>query len=251
MATITQGIPQGRIQFTGRNGLVDKYYYFVMTLATAATVFWGFSHTIGARVLHPPIPVPSILLVHITAFSCWMCFLVLQSTLVRVHNVRLHRTLGWFGVGLGVFMVPLGIATAIIMGRYLKHQLHVPGMESILVFSFGDLIVFSILLALAIRWRKKRDLHRVMMIATACLFLNAAFARVPFFAQLHFSYFFTSIALNLIFLTGALRDWLVNRRIQRAYFILPPILIAFQIFISYISYGTPSWWTRFADSLLG
>ena len=42
---------------------------------------------------------------------------ILQSTLVRTHNVGLHRKLGWFGVALGITIPVLGISTAITMAR--------------------------------------------------------------------------------------------------------------------------------------
>ena len=42
----------------------------------------------------------------------WVSFFVVQSALVRRHNVRVHRTLGCFGVGLATLIVVLGISTA-------------------------------------------------------------------------------------------------------------------------------------------
>jgi hypothetical protein len=32
-------------------------------------------------------------------------FFIVQSALIRSHNVRVHRRLGWFGVGLAVAIV--------------------------------------------------------------------------------------------------------------------------------------------------
>jgi len=38
--------------------------------------------------------------VHPIVFPTWVVFFIVQSALIRSHNVRLHRRLGWFGVRL-------------------------------------------------------------------------------------------------------------------------------------------------------
>ncbi len=144
----------------GRNGLLDKYFYFFMSLLVAAIVVWGFSHTVNASLFHPALPRPFLLWIHAAAFSEWVIFYILQSALVRTHNVRVHRSLGWFGAALGTVMVPLGITTAIVMGRFDTYRLHQPGANAFLIVPFYDMAAFAVLLALAIYWRKRPDFHR-------------------------------------------------------------------------------------------
>lgn len=251
MATLSRSLPYEGMRFTGRNGLIDKYYYFVMSVVLATIVFWGFSYTVDARLIHPPVQVPSIIWVHTIAFSSWMCFLIFQSVLVRTHNVSIHRTVGWFGVALGTFMVPLGIATGVIMGRFEKHVMHLPGRESNLAQSFEHIIVFAIPFALAVHWRKRRDLHRTLLIATGCVFIDAGLNRVPWISGIPYKLFLTGAMVNVVFLTGALRDWLVTRRVQRIYYIFTPALAAFQAFVYFVYYWPPAWWMRFAGFVLG
>jgi hypothetical protein len=43
-------------------------------------------------------------------------------TLVRSHNVRLHRRLGWFGVGLAVAIVIVGAWTSISIVKFSIEQ---------------------------------------------------------------------------------------------------------------------------------
>jgi len=98
-----------------RNCLVDRYFYFFMSLLVAAVVVFGFSRTIDRRLIHA-VPVrPWVLYVHGIVFFGWVIFFVAQSALVRVHKVKVHRTLGWFGVALGVVIPLLGMWTAITM----------------------------------------------------------------------------------------------------------------------------------------
>src|SRR5438128_3506134 len=103
---------------TKRAGLLDMHFYFFMTLLIAVVVVYGFSHTIGKNLIHPAIPRPSILYVHAAVFSGWLVFFILQSTLIRTHNVAVHRRLGWYGLAHGIAIPTIGFPTAVIMGRF-------------------------------------------------------------------------------------------------------------------------------------
>ncbi|HEX5244119.1 MAG TPA: hypothetical protein VFW23_12720, partial [Tepidisphaeraceae bacterium] len=154
MASISQDVmPRPMSRVTGRGGLVDKYFYFAMSLVIAAIVLYGFSQTINQHLFHPAVPRPFLLWVHGAAFSSWVAFYIFQSALVRTHNVRLHRTLGWFGVGLGALMAPLGIAIGTIMGRFDLHTLHQPDAEAFLIVPYYDMAMLAVTLTLAIAWR--------------------------------------------------------------------------------------------------
>jgi hypothetical protein len=76
-------------------------------------VVFGFSHTVGERLIHPTVALPPILYFHAAIFGIWVLFFIFQSALVRTHNLRLHRMTGWFGAALGVTIPVLGISTAI------------------------------------------------------------------------------------------------------------------------------------------
>ncbi len=77
----------GTLTFTGRNGILHRYFYFAMSLLIAATVVVGFQRTVNDNLFHPAIPRPFLLWIHGAVFSAWVIFFILQSTLVRVHKV--------------------------------------------------------------------------------------------------------------------------------------------------------------------
>ena len=57
MASSAQSAITGvQLKIAGRNGLVDKYFYFAMSLFFAAIVVWGFSQTIDQNLFHLPFP---------------------------------------------------------------------------------------------------------------------------------------------------------------------------------------------------
>jgi len=168
MASVSEGaIPRPFNSVTGRNGLLDKYFYLAMSLLVAAIVVWGFSHTINASLFHAAPPRPLLLWIHGAAFSAWVGFYIFQSALVRTHNVKIHRTLGWFGVALAAIMVPLGFIIAVIMNRFDAVVLHLSD-PTFLSVPFGDMIIFGICVALAVAWRRKPELHRRLLFIATC-----------------------------------------------------------------------------------
>jgi hypothetical protein len=231
----------------GRNGLLDRHFYFFMSLLVAAIVVWGFSHTVNASLFHPAVPRPFLLWIHGAVFSGWVLFYILQSTLVRTHNVRVHRSLGWFGAALGTVMAPLGIITAIVMGRFDTYTLHQKGADAFLIVPFYDMVAFATCLGLAIYWRKKPELHRRMMLITTCVLLDAAFGRIDYLFN-NSLYF---LCLDVVILLGVGRDLIVNRRIHRVYLVALPVLMVCQGFVIYTLRSSSHWWIRIADAILG
>jgi FtsH-binding integral membrane protein len=232
---------------TRRGGLLDRYFYFCMSLLVAAIVVWGFSHSVESNLFHPAVPRPFILWIHAAAFSGWVVFFIAQSTLVRTHNVRLHRSFGWFGAALGTVMVPLGITTAIVMGRFDTHRLHQAGADAFLIVPFYDMLAFAVLFALAVYWRRKPELHRRIIFLATCGLLDAAFGRFNYVFD--HSLFF--LCVDAVILLGLGRDLLVNGSIHRVYRVALPALMVCQGFVVYTLRSDSSWWIRIAHSILG
>lgn len=231
----------------GRYRLLEKYFYFAMSLLIAAIVVAGFSRTVNQNLFHPAVPRPILLWIHGAAFTLWIVFYILQSALVRVRKVKWHRLLGWFGVGLAAIMVPLGVSVAIIMGRFDKHVLHIPETDTFLSVPFGDMIIFTVLVGLAIYWRRKPEYHRRLLFLGTCALLDAAFGRFDYL----FSHSLFFIAVDAVILLGVARDLLVNRRIHIVYRVALPSLVVLQVLMVYLWRGAPAWWLHFGQSLLG
>ena len=247
MATFTQTAPARPINaFTGPRGFVDKYFYFAMSVLIPVIVFSGFSRTINENLLHSAIPRPRILWVHAAAFASWVMFFLFQSILVRTRRVKWHRFFGWFGAVLGAGMVPLGVATAIVMGRFDTYQLHQPGAEPFFIIPVFDMAAFGTLLALAIACRKKPELHRRLLFIATCALLDAAFARFDFLFDHSLFLFCPDLVIGL----GVVRDFLVNRRIHRIYLIALPVLIVLQALVVLIWRSEAAWWVRIAHAIM-
>ena len=117
MATQSTGFAAGIEKDAGTTNqfktFLSRYFYFCMSLAMAGLVVWGFSHTVEASLFHASPPRPLILWVHGAAFATWVIFFIVQSALVRVRKVSVHRFLGWFGAGIATAMVALGFTVAL------------------------------------------------------------------------------------------------------------------------------------------
>lgn len=248
MASISQSaVVRPAKSVTSRGGLVDKYFYFAMSLLIVTVVVAGFSQTVDASLFHPAVPRPTILWFHGAAFSAWVLVFLFQSMLVRTRNVKFHRTFGWVGAGLGALMVPLGLTTAVVMGRFDIRVLHAPGVEAFLVIPLYDMVTFGTLITLAITWRRKPDLHRRLLFIATVLLLDAAFGR--------FQYLFDSnlfiVCVDALIALGMVRDLMVDKRVHKVYLIALPCLIVVQSFVIYTWRSASPWWMSIAHSIVG
>ena len=227
-------------------GVLNHSFYFLMSLLVAIVVLYGFSRTVKTGLIHPPSPRPIILYFHAVIFTGWVLLFVVQSTLVRTRNVKLHRQLGWFGLVLGVAIPIVGIATAIAMGR-----LHVQEGRSdaaqFLIVPFFDMVAFSVPFGLSMYWQKKPELHRRLILIATCSLTAASFGRFPSVLIPH-HWFYAGVDL-LIFL-GVVRDLFVTKRVHPVYLYALPLLALGQTTTIHVFVRGWPVWIRIAHEFL-
>jgi hypothetical protein len=224
----------------------EKYFYQGMSLLIAGVVVYGFSNTIDRKLVHAHPRPPILLWVHAFVFSSWVVFFILQSALVRIRKVKLHRTMGWLGAALAATMVVLGFWVAPVMARFDTIQLHRPNRDAFLIVPLLDILAFAIFLGLAILWRKKPERHRRLMLIGSCVLTGAAFGRMPLMhAPLQFYG-----GIDGLILLGVLRDLWVSRRVHTVYLIALPLLVATQAITTHIFLHSTAFWIRIAHSLI-
>jgi len=226
--------------------LVERYFYFVMSLVIAAVVVCGFSQTIERKLIHANPQPPILLWLHVVLFSGWLGFYILQSALVRTRKVSVHRSFGWAGAALGTSMIIVGPWTAVVMARFDTVQLHRANRDAFLIVPLFDVSVFAVCLGLAILWRNSPERHRRLMLIATCALTGAAFGRMPL---MHSALAFYG-GIDALILLGALRDFAVNRRIHAVYLVAIPLLVAAQICVGEIFVHREMFWLRIAQSLL-
>jgi len=217
-----------------------------MSLLIAAVIVYGFSGTVGNKLIHASPRRPILLWVHAVLFSSWAAFYISQSALVRMRKMKVHRTLGWVGAALGTSMVVIGFWVAVVMARFDTSQLHRANRDAFLIVPLFDILAFATCLALAILWRQNPEHHRRLMLIATCALTGAAFGRIPL---MHAPLSFYSGVDGLILL-GVLRDLVVSRRIHTVYLIAVPLLVAGQATVAQIFLHRAAFWIRIAHVLL-
>ena len=241
----TRAVPLPR-QYSRPVTFLRQYFYLCMSLLIGVVVVYGFSRTIGQNLLHAsPIP-PFILTIHAIVFPGWVLFFILQSSLVRSRNVRLHRTLGWFGIAFAVGILVIGYLTATGMDRFFLQRLHDNGIPAFLIIQLMDLSCFAIPFGLAIYWRRRSEFHRRLMLVASCALTDAAWARFP-----HMPLVFSPAGVDALVLLGILRDLIVDRRIHKVYLYAFPLLIVLQVFCMQTYFHASPWWVHIAGVLVG
>lgn len=145
-------------------------FHLWMALGMAAFVFTGFGMTYlfpvaaGTRLNDAP-----IVHLHGIVFFSWMVLLVVQSALVNTRNIRLHRSLGTFGIAVATLVVMMGVFITIAAASTTDLQGNGPGVFYLSVFAPPS---FAILFAMAIRAVKTPAVHRnLMLIATISILM--------------------------------------------------------------------------------
>jgi hypothetical protein len=225
---------------------LNKYFYFIMSLVIAAVVIYGFSHTVSGNLIHGTPVRPIILWCHAFAFSGWVVFFIVQSALVRTRKVSIHRTLGWFGLALGIAMIVLGVTTAVSMAKFhIEFGGSLADPAAFLVVSLHDMLTFAVFFTLALWWRKRPEWHRRFILIASCALTAAAWGRAPF---IPFPWFYAGV--DFLVLLGAVRDLAVMKRVHPIYLWALPAMIVTQAITIQILMHQPAFWMTFARWLV-
>lgn len=243
----TQTLPRLSVPIR-RFRLLDRYFYFFMSLLTIAVVVYGFSFTVQKNLIHPAVPRPWLLYVHAAVFTGWLGFFLLQSALVRTSKVQWHRRIGWVGLGLGIAVVVVGLATTMTMAHFNRDVIHSSTPEAFIIVPFYDMVCFGSTFGLAIYWRRKPEYHRRLVLIATCALTAAGFGRFP---DRIIPPGFFYLGVDALILMGLLRDWLVNRQIHVVYRYALPAFVAGQTFVIFTLLRQVAWWKNVAHWLIG
>jgi hypothetical protein len=156
----------------------DRAFYIGMSLAVIAAIFRGFARSYFLRSHYFSTPLALITKVHGAVFLSWAVLLLVQTVLVARRRTDLHRRLGVVGAVLAGAMVVVGAAIAIVSLRYNFAHGNL-GALSFFAIPVGDMVVFPILVAAALAWRRWTEVHKRLMLLATISVLDAAVARWP------------------------------------------------------------------------
>ena len=160
--------------------LSDRRLYAAIAVMFPVIVLIGFAPTYYLKGVFNGPPLPSSLVhVHGALMTTWIALFITQVYLVESKQVKLHMRLGIFGVALAPVIAIVGSMTGIAGAA---RGATVPGIPplSFLMVPLGDMVMFAILFAGAIYYRKKARNHKRLMLLTVLNFLPPALGRFPF-----------------------------------------------------------------------
>ena len=139
-------------------------FQFWMILAMCFFVFAGFGlHSFLPALQGDFPPAPPVVHLHGVVFIGWMLLLLVQSGLVGAGNVKLHRTLGTWGIAQGTATILMGLMMQLVAsgrGYFSGRPAGTDGLYLGLLAFLG----FAIMFALAIRNVRRPDVHRRMIL---------------------------------------------------------------------------------------
>ena len=138
-------------------------FFFWLALAMCFFVFGGFGMHSALPALQGDFPpAPPFVHIHGVVFVCWMLLLLVQTGLVGAGNVKLHRSLGMWGIAHGTAILILALAIQLIASRAGMDRGGDPGTDG-LYLGILAVIGFGIMFTLAIRNRTRPQIHKQMI----------------------------------------------------------------------------------------
>ena len=153
--------------------------YLWLALTTSGIAFLGFSFTYFGPMLAGTSPLVSQTApVHGWNFFRWYLLLPIQAGLISVRRVSTHRSLGAASTVLALAMVVTGLVVIGTQMELTRTGQTIPFWEFMGPAVFSTLVLFAGFYVLAIRYRRKRALHKRFILLASTGALGAAGFRV-------------------------------------------------------------------------
>ncbi len=229
-------------------GSAERSLYILAAIVVPVIVLIGFARSYYLKSVFGFPPLPGLLVhLHGLVMTSWVLLFVAQVTLVAKRRTKLHMKLGVLGACLAAVVVIVGTLTAVAAAR--RGATPGPPALQFLVVPLGDMLIFAILVALALYFRRRPDVHKRLMLLGALSILTAAIARIPlqFIATGGPLAFFGLTDVCIILFVAI--DTIRNRRLHPV-FLWGTLLVIVAQPLRIILAGTGAWMT-FAKWLVG
>ena len=163
-------------------------FYTGVTLLLIAMVAVGFWPSYFGPLTRGGVTRPWVIHLHGAIFSGWMALLLFQVSLASAGRVQLHRRVGSLGIAYGALVLGLGIVVS-----FAAPVLHVRAGEwtvdraaAFMLLPLVDMVLFAGFFGAAIRYRRKPEIHKRLVLAATVALAFAAAARMSFPSPLLF-----------------------------------------------------------------
>jgi len=224
----------------------DRRFYLLATVMLIAVTLGGFS--IDADLVFHLDTLSWLVILHSTLMFGWLLVFAVQTTLVAVGRVDLHRRFGIAGAVLAASLVVVGVITIVVATRLGGNHMP-PGLSRPVFLSAALelLLVFSVLAAFGIALRRRPDYHKRLMLLATLPLLDAAIVR---FMGVYTNWTFDPDYIrNGLILACIAVDTIRYRRLHPAYVAGCAFILVFDQ-ISFHTATMPAW-ERFTAWVVG
>jgi hypothetical protein len=215
-----------------------RSFYVAMAVLLFVMIVIGFWPSYFGPLFSGTAEAPWILHVHGAIYMGWMALLIVQTWLAATGNIRAHRKLGTFGIGLGSVVFALGLLVSFVapVMTFNAGTRTLDEAAGFMLIPLGDMILFGGLFVPAVALRNQPEKHkRLMLMAVIAIAFAAIFRMQALGLPL-------SIGLVLWFalpIMCMIYDWRTQQRVHPIYLIGfgAMIIIALRIPFS----GTETW----------
>lgn len=159
----------------------NRRFYTAFVAGAFFLVFAGFAHTYYLRMAFQTKPLPLLLHLHGLLFTSWFALFFVQARLVARHRVDLHRQLGIVAAFLAPLCTAVALRVSFNAGRrvFLAHPDSLPNFTRPAAMDFGTSLMFLGLVAMALYFRRRPEVHKRLMVLACCSILFPALGRIP------------------------------------------------------------------------
>ena len=229
----------------------ERRFFMAIAILFPIVVLLGFGPTYYVKGFFPSPPIPRLMIhIHALVMSAWVLLFVAQVYLIRSTRIKVHQRLGMFGLFLGLAIIVTGIFTAVAAAKYGSSSTP-PGVKPIefLVVPFFDVVIFAVLFAAAVYYRRNAPNHKRLMLLTVLNFIPAAIARFPFgLTETYGPLWFFGVP-DLLAVLFVVADTWRNKKLNKVFLAGAVLMIASHWLRLPLS-GTAAWHT-FATWLIG
>jgi len=156
----------------------DRRLYILAAIVTPLIVLAGFARTYYLKPFFNTPDLPGrIVHLHGIVMTTWVLLFITQVSLVATRRTRVHQRLGIAGGVLAALVVIVGVLTALFAAA--RGASPGPPALAFLIVPLGDMLIFSVLIGLALYFRRNLQVHKRLMLLAAINLLTPAIARIP------------------------------------------------------------------------
>ena len=160
----------------------ERRFFLTIAILFPIVALIGFAPTYYLKPLFDTPPVPRLVIhLHALLMAAWIVFFIAQVYFIRSTRIKTHQQLGVVSIVLAVAIFVTGLVTAVAATKYGSSSTP-PGVDPLqfLIVPFFDMLVFAVLFAGAVYYRRNAPNHKRLMLLTVLNFLPPALARYPF-----------------------------------------------------------------------